>query len=184
MLRAIRFIAIMLAALTLGMGLCHLMQLPARMAWDQYLWVGSTVQGGLYAMFGSVGAVIDIGAVIALGVLAYLVHEHRRPGFPMGLTAALLFAFALLLWWGLIYPANVQLASWVNGAVPPDWTDTRDRWGWGHAIIGVIDFVGFAALVASVLSDTPEGVMRPVVEEESVRATRLSKPKRRVARRR
>ena len=65
MLGTIRFIAIMLAALTLGLGFCHLMQLPARMAWDQYLWVGSTVQGGLYAMFGSVGAIIFIAAVIA-----------------------------------------------------------------------------------------------------------------------
>ena len=56
----VRFIALLLAALTLGMGLCHLLQLPSRMGWDQYLWVGSTVQGGLYSLFGSVGAVIDI----------------------------------------------------------------------------------------------------------------------------
>ena len=98
MLKTIRFIAIMLAALTLGLGFCHLMQLPARMAWDQYLWVGSTVQGGLYAMFGSVGAIIFVGAVIALGLLAYFVHEHRRPGFQLALTAALLFALAMLLW--------------------------------------------------------------------------------------
>ena len=40
---------LMLAALTLGLSFCHLMQLPSRMGWDQYLWVGSTVQGGLYA---------------------------------------------------------------------------------------------------------------------------------------
>ena len=45
-LKGIRFVAIMLAALTLGLGFCHLMQLPSRMGWDQYLWVGSTVQGG------------------------------------------------------------------------------------------------------------------------------------------
>jgi hypothetical protein len=52
-LRIVRFAALMLGALTLGMGLCHLLQLPARMGWDQYLWVGSTVQGGLYSLFGS-----------------------------------------------------------------------------------------------------------------------------------
>ena len=40
LLKGTRFAAIMLAALTLGMGICHVMQLPARMAWDQYLWVG------------------------------------------------------------------------------------------------------------------------------------------------
>jgi len=79
-LRTMRFVAMMLAALTLSLSFCHLMQLPSRMAWDQYLWVGSTVQGGLYAMFGSVGAVIFVATVIALGLLAYFTREHRRPG--------------------------------------------------------------------------------------------------------
>ena len=74
----VRFVSLMLAALTLGMGLAHLMQLPARMGWDQYLWVGSTVQGGLYSLFGSVGVVIDVATVIALGLLTYLVREHHR----------------------------------------------------------------------------------------------------------
>lgn len=156
LLKGTRFFALMLAALTLGMGFCHLMQLPARMAWDQYLWVGSTVQGGLYAMFGTIGAVIDIATVIALGILAYFVREHGRPGFRLALSAALLFALALLLWWVLVYPVNVELAKWVNGPVPADWTDYRSRWEWGHAIISLLELIGFAALVASVLADTPE----------------------------
>ena len=156
LLKATRFIAVMLAALTLGMGFCQLMQLPARMAWDQYLWVGSTVQGGLYAMFGTIGAIIDVATVIVLGILAYFVREHGRPGFRLALSAALLFALALLLWWVLVYPVNVELAKWVNGPVPSDWTDYRSRWEWGHAIISLLELIGFAALVASVLADTPE----------------------------
>jgi hypothetical protein len=155
MLTAVRFAAILLAALTLGMGLCHLLQLPARMGWDQYLWVGSTVQGALYNLFGSVGAVIDVAAVIALGLLAYFVREHGRPGFRLALAAALLFALALVLWWVLVYPVNVELAKWVNGPMPSDWTDYRSRWEWGHAIISLLELAGFAALVASVLADTP-----------------------------
>jgi hypothetical protein len=110
-LRIVRFAALMLGALTLGMGLCHLLQLPARMGWDQYLWVGSTVQGGLYSLFGSAGAVIDILTVTTLGLLTYLVREHRRPGVMLALCAALLFAIGLLLWWVLVYPVNVELAK-------------------------------------------------------------------------
>ena len=79
LLKGTRFAAVMLAALTLGLGFCHLMQLPSRMGWDQYLWVGSTVQGGLYAAFGSVGAVIFVATVIALALLAYFTREHGRP---------------------------------------------------------------------------------------------------------
>ena len=156
-LKVSRFVAVMLAALTLGLSFCHLMQLPSRMGWDQYLWVGSTMQGGLYAMFGSVGAVIFLATVIVLGLLAYFTREHGRPGFRLALAAAILFALALalVLWWGLVYPVNVELAKWVNGPVPADWTDYRERWEWGHAIIAGVELLGFAALIAAVLADTP-----------------------------
>jgi hypothetical protein len=154
LLTGIRFVALLLAALMLGMGFCHLMQLPARMGWDQYLWVGSTVQGGLYSLFGSIGAVIDVAGVLALALLAYFVREHGRPGFRLALSATILFALALVLWWVLVYPVNVELAKWVNGPVPADWTDYRGRWEWGQAIISVLELAGFAALVASVLTDT------------------------------
>ena len=155
LLKGTRFVAVMLAALTLDMGFCHVMQLPARMGWDQYLWVGSTVQGGLYAMFGSIGAIIDVACVIVFGILAYFVREHGRPGFRLALSAALLFALAFLLWWVLVYPVNVELAKWVNGPVPADWTAYRSRWEWGHATISLFELLGFAALIASVLEDTP-----------------------------
>jgi hypothetical protein len=155
MLRAVRFVAVLLAALTLGMGFCHLLQLPARMGWDQFMWVGSTVQGGLYSLFGSIGAVIDVLTVIALGLLTYLVREHRRPGVRLALIAALLFATGLMLWWVLVYPVNVELAKWINGPVPADWTAYRSRWEWGHATISLFELFGFAALIASVLADTP-----------------------------
>ena len=81
LLKGTRFVALILAALTLGLGFCHLMQLPSRMGWDQYLWVGSTVQGGLYAMFGSVGAIIFVATVIALALNAYFVREFELLGF-------------------------------------------------------------------------------------------------------
>lgn len=155
LLKGTRFVAIMLAALTLGLGFCHLMQLPSRMGWDQYLWVGSTVQGGLYNLFGSVGAVIFVATIIALALLAYFTREHGRPGFGLALSAALLFTLAMVLWWVLIYPVNVELAKWVTGPVPSDWTTYRARWEWGHAIIALTEFLGFAALIAAVLADTP-----------------------------
>ena len=96
-LKIVRFIAVMLAALTLGMGFCHLMELPARMGWDQYLWVGATVQGGLYRTFGTFGALIDVAAIVALALNAYFTREHGWPHFRLALASAVLFAAALLL---------------------------------------------------------------------------------------
>jgi hypothetical protein len=158
LLKGTRFVAVLLAALTLGLGFCHLMQIPSRLGWDQYLWVGSTVQGGLYAAFGSVGAAIFVATVIALALLAYFTLEHGRPGFRLALLAAALFVLALVLWWVLVYPVNVELAKWVNGPVPSDWTSYRDRWEWGHAIIAVTELIGFGALVAALLADTPRNL--------------------------
>jgi hypothetical protein len=97
---------------------------------------------------------IDVTAVIVLALNAYFVKEHGRPGYCYALLAALLFAFALVLWWALVYPVNVQLTTWLNGPVPADWTRWRARWEWSHAAIAVTEFVGFALLVLSVLADT------------------------------
>jgi hypothetical protein len=171
-LRGLRFVAVLLAAFTLAMGLCHLLQLPARMAWDQYLWVGSTVQGGLYALFGSVGAILGIVAIITLFVLAYIVREHGRPGFNFVLAAAILYASAFALWWVLVYPANVELAKWVNGPVPADWTEVRSRWECGHAIISLVELAGFAALIWSVLLDTAASAEAPKTPKKRIRARR------------
>ena len=80
------------------------------------------------------------------------------PARGFALAAALLFALALVLWWVLVYPVNVELAKWVNGPVPDDWTSYRARWEWGHAIIALTELSGFAALVAAVLADTPRNL--------------------------
>jgi hypothetical protein len=150
-LRLIRFAVIMLAALSLGIGIDHLMELPARMAWDQYLWVGATVQGGLFALSGPLGVLLQVFVIVALIVLAALLRRHAVSGFPFIVAAAVMFAIGLLAWWIFVYPVNVELAKWVNGPVPDNWADWRALWEWGQAANGLAQFVGFAALIASVL---------------------------------
>jgi hypothetical protein len=150
-LRSLRFAVITLAALSLSFGLGHLMELPARMAWDQYLWVGATVQGGLFALSGPLGVLAQVTTIIVLIVLAVLLRRHGASGLALTIAAAVLFAIGLLVWWILVYPVNVQLAKWVNGPVPDNWMDWRALWEWGQAANGLTQFAGFAALVASVM---------------------------------
>jgi hypothetical protein len=149
-LRTARFVVIMLAALSLGVGIGHLMQLPARMAWDQYLWVGSTVQG-TYALSGPLGVLLQVATIIALIVLALLLRRHGAAGFAFTAAAAVIFAMGLLIWWVLVYPVNVELAKWVNGPVPDNWAEWRSLWEWGQAANGLAQLFGFAALIASLL---------------------------------
>jgi hypothetical protein len=149
--RLARFVVIMLAALSLSVGIGHLMQLPARMGWDQYLWVGSTVQGGTYALSGPLGVLLQVATIIALIVLALLLRRHGAAGFAFTAAAAAMFAIGLLIWWVLVYPVNVELAKWVNGPVPDNWAEWRSSWEWGQAANGLAQLFGFAALIASVL---------------------------------
>ena len=149
--RLVRFLVIMLAALSLGVGIGHLMELPARMAWDQDLWVGATVQGGFFALSGPLGVLLQVFTIIGLIVLAVLLRRYAVSGLPFTILAAVLFAIGLLVWWIFVYPVNVELAKWVNGPVPGDWADWRQLWEWGQAANGLAQFAGFAALIASVL---------------------------------
>jgi len=149
--RLARFVVIMLGALSLSVGIGHLMQLPARMAWDQYLWVGSTVQGGAYALSGPLGVLLQVTTIIALIVLALLLRRHGAGGLAFTIAAAVMFAIGLLIWWVLVYPVNVELAKWVNGPVPDNWADWRSLWEWGQAANGLAQLMGFATLIASVL---------------------------------
>jgi hypothetical protein len=150
-LTVIRFAVIMLAALSLSFGIGHLTELPARMAWDQYLWVGSTAQGGLYALSGPLGVLMQVATIIALIVLAVLLRRHGAAGLAFTVAAAVLFAISLMVWWVFVYPVNIELAKWVNRPVPDNWAVWRSLWEWGQAANGLAQLVGFAALIASVL---------------------------------
>jgi hypothetical protein len=140
--RTARFVVIMLAALSLSVGIGHLMELPARMAWDQYLWVGSTVQGGTYALSGPLGVLLQMATIVALIVLALLLRRHGAAGFAFTIAAAVMFAIGLLIWWVLVYPVNVELTKWVNGPVPDNWADGRSLWEWGQAANGLAHRLG------------------------------------------
>ena len=150
-IRLIRFLVVMLAALSLAVAISHVLQLPARMAWDQALWIGATAQGGFYALSGPLGVLLQVFTIIALIVLAVLLRRHALSGLPFTIAAAVMFAVGLLAWWILVYPVNVELAKWVNGPVPDDWADWRALWEWGQAANGLAQFAGFAALIASLL---------------------------------
>jgi hypothetical protein len=151
-LRYWRFAALLLTALTLGLGFCHVMELPARMTWDQSLWVGSTVTGGLYRMFGTLGAIIDLGAIACSIVVA--VKTRGTAAFNLSALNAAMFVLALALWFAIVFPVNLELATWVNGPVPADWTRYRLRWETGHAINTALQLIGFCALLWSALRET------------------------------
>lgn len=145
-----RFAALMLGALSLALSFCHLMELAPRLLWAPELWMAATVFGGLYSLFGTVGAVIDVGTLIAVVALAILTRS--RPGGRLALAGAALFVLAHAAWWGFVFPMNARLAAWTAGPVPAEFLAVRNQWEYSHAAIAVLKLAGFAMLVSSALA--------------------------------
>lgn len=144
------------AALSLGLSFAHLAEAPPRVfAWAPELWREATVFGGQYAVFAPLGAVLDSGAVLLAGVLAWLVQSDRQ-AFRPALAACLLYALALATWFAWVAPANADLAGWVPGPLPDDFYEVRDRWESGHAAIAVVKLMGFVALAWAVATGRAE----------------------------
>lgn len=145
-----RFITIMLTSLSLSLSMAHLLELPQRMKFSQQLWVAVTVFENVYRLFGSVGAVFEIGAILAAIVLAFLVHK-RRSVFYWTLAGAVLLVLAFVSWILFVAPMNAEFARWLTNPVPADWTRYRNQWEYAHAINAIIKIFGLSLLVLSVL---------------------------------
>ena len=151
-IRTWRFITLLLAALTMGMGFCHTLESPVKLQYDYPLYMA--VQHSLYWMFAAVGAVIEVGAILAAGVLSFLVRE-RRPAFGWTVAGTVLMATALAAWFALVAPMNTQMAQWTTGAPSPDWTQVRAQWEYGHIVHFALQLLGLSLLILSVLLETP-----------------------------
>lgn len=147
-----RLITIMFTALSMGMALCHLLEMPAKMTYDGALWL--RLLQTLYGAFGTIGAFIEVGAVITAVVLAILVRR-RRPAFGWTLLGALCLVAAHLAWWVWVAPVNATMAPLTPETLPADWMRLRDQWEYTHAARAVLQIIALGALVLSILVETP-----------------------------
>ena len=153
LLRSWRFAGIYLTAITLSLTFCHLLEMPGKMKYDEALYM--SVQHSLYFHFAWVGAVAEVGAVVSLIVLSFLVRKRSVIFYPT-LVATICVAGGLALWFAFVSPANGMMAQWHGVPLPPNWVAVRRQWELGHAASAVLDLIGFGALVLSVLLDTPQ----------------------------
>jgi hypothetical protein len=154
MLRTCRFITLLLAALGLTLGAAHVLELPPKMQYDAEMY--AAVTSTLYQLFGSVGSVIQIGAVLAAIVLTFLVRG--RSAFRLTLLGAVGLALSIVLWAALVAPVNAEWLRVIESApesVPEAYLRLRDRWEYGHVAVFVAWLIGFGLLLLSVIAETP-----------------------------
>jgi len=153
--RGWRFATLLFAALSLTMESAHVLELPQKLQYDAVMY--AAVNTSLYRGFAIVGGIYQVGSIILAFVLTVLVRR-RRPSFGWTLAGALLLAAAFAVWLTIVQPVNARVVDAIRSdpaSVPALWMQLRLRWEGGHAAGFVIQLVGFACLLGSVLVETP-----------------------------
>lgn len=116
-----RFIALMLAALSLTMESAHVLELPQKMQYDAQMY--TAVNGTLYRYFAIVGGTYQLDSIIAAAILAWLVRK-RQLSYRWTLAGALLPALAFAIWLSVVAPVNGAVSDALRSApdsVPALW---------------------------------------------------------------
>jgi hypothetical protein len=151
-LKTVRYLSLLLVALTLGLTFAHVMEIPGKLRLDGATWLA--VQHNLYVAFGVAGAGIEVAAIVLTWVLVLMVRD-RRPALWWTLGAAVCVTAGLVDWFLLVAPMNAALSVWTPETLPADWTRYRDQWETGHAIHAGLFGLGFSALLIALLAETP-----------------------------
>jgi hypothetical protein len=154
MLRVFRFAAVMFTALGLAMGVAHTLELAPRMGYDADLYM--RVPSTLYRMYGLVGSEIQVGALVAVAVLCWMVRSRR--GFRLTAASLVALAVSLGLWAALVQPVNAEWGRVLQSdpsSAPAAYLWLRSRWEYGHVIAAAAWLAGLTCLVLSLLVEMP-----------------------------
>ena len=153
---ALRFFSVLLAALGLAPGAAHLLEMPVKLGYtpERYFAVTST----LYALFGSAGALVQIGALVLAGVLAFA--SRRLPAARFTIAGALLLGLSLIAWGALVAPVNGRWSEAIESrsqSLPQLYAELRFRWEYGHAAAFALWLAGYCCLLWSVVRGDARG---------------------------
>ncbi|MGQ0539887.1 MAG: hypothetical protein ACT4R6_13140 [Gemmatimonadaceae bacterium] len=153
LVRAWRFITIMLTALLATVGFTHFWQWPPRMEYDGPLWLRTL---GLYVDYGpaAAGPLLEVAAVLATFGLVYLLRG-RGASWAWALVAAVLLVVSMAAWWAFVYPVSNVVAGWPPAGPPENWTFFRAQWEYTHVARALLMLTALGALVYSVLVEVP-----------------------------
>jgi len=101
----------------------------------------------MYFYFAIFGAFFEIGAIAAVGALAW--RARHQPSAHWTLAAAIAVALALVSWLVLVQPVNSAVG---HGA---SWSDLRLRWEIGHLVGFAFSLTGFAELAVATVREIP-----------------------------
>jgi peptidoglycan/LPS O-acetylase OafA/YrhL len=157
LLKTLRFVSLLCAALAFGLTLTHDLEIPGKQMLSGAEWLA--VQHTFYGGFAIVGGVAEILGLISAGALLFLLRE-RRTAFVLTLIAALSFAGMLAVFAFGNNPINQQVMTWTPATLPADWQQARDAWDSFHAISSGLAGLAFITLLIATLRDTPSSLAK------------------------
>ena len=149
-----RFVAVTLTALGLTLGVAHTLELLPKMNYDGELYM--RVTSTLYRMYGLVGSVLQVGALLSVAVVCWMVRGRR--GFRLTVASRGALAASLGLWAALVQPVNAEWGRVLqsdSSSAPAAYLRLRSRWEYGHAIAAAAWLAGLMCLVLSLLVEIP-----------------------------
>jgi len=152
MVKTLRFLSLVCAALVLGLTLAHDLEIPGKHLLSGAQWL--TVQQTFYGGFATVGGVAEILGLLSTGLLLFLLRK-QRVALALTLVAALCFAGMLALFAFGNHPLNQQIASWTYATLPATWQQIRNAWDSFHAASSVLAALSLVSLLIALLHDTP-----------------------------
>jgi hypothetical protein len=88
----------------------------------------------------------NFSAIGANLLVALLLYRRRKP-FWLSLSAGLILAGTLIVFFAWTYPANQATANWT--AVSADWRALRVQWEVSHAANAVLTFIALCCAAVS-----------------------------------
>jgi Domain of unknown function (DUF1772) len=152
LVKTLRFVSLLCAALALGLTLTHDLEIPGKQMLSGADWL--LVQHTFYGGFAIVGGIAEVLGLFSTGVLLVLLRE-RRTSFILTLVAALSFVGMLALFAFGNNPLNQQIAAWTPQTLPANWHEVRDAWDRFHAVSSAFAALALTALLVATLRDTP-----------------------------
>jgi cytochrome P450 len=103
--------------------------------------------GGDGRSFATVGGPLEIGAIIAAWISAYMARTERPAAYFLLAAAVLLTIAFVVVWIGFTNPVNARTAPWTVESMPPDWWRWRSWWEYSHLTRFFMRFVAFLGLL-------------------------------------
>jgi hypothetical protein len=100
-------VAVVLAALTMGLAFAHTLELPQKLDYDAVTW--TQLQHSLYRYFAVVGGPLEVATVIAAVVFALWARGLR--GGRLAAVGAVCFVLALGWWFAVVNTANAEVGD-------------------------------------------------------------------------